>query len=192
MVSEQEQMAVVALRSGYVFLIALTLAYLEVQIEGSNGWASALPTWRSLDHRWTWLAGGRPITGYHVALNLLLLLFLHWPFAFTRWTGRAEFTVLQTFAILAVIWDYLWFIVNPAYGPARFFARDVWWYRRWTASVPSEYWLGLLVSALLGWASCRQGKGGGGVAGALRVGVELGVPIVLAIVATAIRWACSR
>lgn len=192
MASEHEGLVGVAMRSGYVFMLALTLAYLEVQIEGSNGWASALPTWRTQDPRWTWLAGGRPITGYHVALNLLLLMFFHWPFVLKRWTLRAEFIVLQAFVLLAVVWDYLWFVLNPAYGPARFFARDVWWYKSWAGWVPVEYWLGLLIAALFGCARWRHERDGGVLGVVVRIGIEVGVPVGLAAIATIVRGAWSR
>jgi hypothetical protein len=50
-----------------VLPLALLLANVEVQIEGSAGWAANLPTWRIEDG---WLLdlfwGGRPMTGYHV------------------------------------------------------------------------------------------------------------------------------
>jgi len=30
----------------YIFVMATVLALLEIQIEGANGWARNLPTWR--------------------------------------------------------------------------------------------------------------------------------------------------
>jgi len=33
-------------QSIYLFVVALVLAFLEVQIEGKHGWASKLPTWK--------------------------------------------------------------------------------------------------------------------------------------------------
>jgi hypothetical protein len=73
----------------YLTLIAATLAYLEVQIEVPHGWAANLPTWRVRDLRLTWLFGGRPMTGYHVGLNLLLqLLFLQSLYLFHHLLSR--------------------------------------------------------------------------------------------------------
>ena len=136
-------------RSAHIFAVALALAYLEVQIEGPNGWASALPTWRTTDPAVTWIFGGRPVTGYHLALNCLLLLLLHWPFQFTRWTLIAEARVLHAFAVLAVIWDFLWFVINPSFGLERYGAETVWWFRHWFLGVPVDYWLGLGAAVLL-------------------------------------------
>lgn len=136
-------------RAAYLLVIALTLAYLEVQIEGPNGWASALPTWRSTDPSLTWLVGGRPLTGYHVALVSLLLLLLHWPALFKAWNIVDEARVLHAFVVLAVIWDFLWFVLNPNYGMSRYGPDHVWWYKRWLLGLPLEYYLGAVMSVLL-------------------------------------------
>ncbi len=139
-----------AVRGGYVFLLCLALAYLEVQIEGPNGWASALPTWRSIDPRLTWISGGRPFTGYHLALNAFLLLALHWPILFvSRWTLIDECRVLQSFAVMAVVWDFLWFVLNPSFGLGHYDAAHVWWFRHWALGVPVDYWVGGAAAVLL-------------------------------------------
>jgi hypothetical protein len=135
-------MARCAMRACYVFAMCVALAYLEVQIEGPNGWASALPTWRSTNPAVTWVFGGRPVTGYHVGLNVFLLLALHWPLLFKRWTLVDECRVLQSFAVMAFVWDFLWFVLNPSFGLRRYDAAHVWWFRRWVLGVPSDYWIG--------------------------------------------------
>ena len=68
----------------YLFIAAFVLAYLEVQIEGQNGWAGQLPTWRP---KGKWYArfyerfmGGKELTGYHIGVFGFVLLFLHYPF----------------------------------------------------------------------------------------------------------------
>jgi hypothetical protein len=127
----------------YLTLIAVALAYLEVQIEGPHGWAASLPTWRVTDPRLTWLFGGRPVTGYHVGLNLLLLLLFHWPALFTRWGLLQEVRVLSAFALLAVVWDFLWFVLNPHFGLARYGPDTVWWFTRWRLGLPVDYFVGL-------------------------------------------------
>ena len=47
-----------------IVVLAYVFAKVEVHIEGTNGWASKLPTWRIERH---WLLdlffGGRPMTG---------------------------------------------------------------------------------------------------------------------------------
>jgi hypothetical protein len=133
----------------YLTLIAATLAYLEVQIEGPHGWAATLPTWRVTDPRLTWIFGGRPVTGYHVGLNLLLLLLFHWPALFTRWGLVQEVRVLSAFTLLAVVWDFLWFVLNPHFGLARYGPDTVWWFTRWWLGVPVDYFVGLTNSVVI-------------------------------------------
>jgi hypothetical protein len=149
-------------RGCYVFAMCLTLAYLEVQIEGPNGWASALPTWRSTDPRLTWVFGGRPLTGYHLALNAFLLLTLHWPILFKRWSLVDECRVLQSFAVMAFVWDFLWFVLNPNFGLGRYDAAHVWWFRYWVFGLPVDYGVGAAAAVLLRLAPaflCREAYG---------------------------------
>lgn len=141
------------LTSSYLFLIALVLAELEVQIEGPDGWASKLPTWR-IDHpRLLAFTNGKPVTGYHLCMNALLLLLVHLQAVRTPWSWRAEGELLSLYLLLTVFWDFLWFVINPQWGLARFRAGEVWWCRRWLLGLPIDYWVGLVASLGLGLAS---------------------------------------
>lgn len=128
---------------GYFFVIALALAHLEIQIEGAHGWAEKLPTWRWDGPRVRrWL--GKPVTGYHVCLVTCILLFLHVPQLYGG-SWERESDLLTLFFFLAVTWDFLWFVLNPHYGVARFRKGEIWWYPGWALGVPLTY---LLVIAL--------------------------------------------
>jgi len=133
----------------YLAAIAIVLAYFEVQIEGPNGWASALPTWRNESPNLTWIFGGRPITGYHVALNILLLLFFHWPFVFTKWSFSNETKVIAAFTLLAVVWDFLWFVINPNFGLKKYNSDNVWWFKNWCCGVPIDYFFGIIMTLII-------------------------------------------
>lgn len=133
----------------YIVLIAICLAYFEVQIEGPNGWASALPTWRIDSPSVTWIFGGRPVTGYHVALNILLLLFFHWPFVFKKWNLSDEIKIFSSFTILAVIWDFLWFVINPNFGLEKYNRSNIWWFKNWFLGFPVDYYFGLLMTFVI-------------------------------------------
>lgn len=138
----------------YLFAICLTLALLEVQIEGAHGWAARLPTWR-WDAPWLLRLTGRPITGYHLYLNLLLLLLLHVPFwgraphSQQSWSWAAEATVCSTYSLMTVVWDFLWFVVNPHFRLRRFRPEHVWWFRAWFLGVPRIYFEGLALSLVV-------------------------------------------
>ena len=59
----------------------------------------------------------------------LPLVILHLPFGYgADWSWAAEVMVVATYMAFAIGWDYLWFILNPAYGLRRFRRGGVWWY----------------------------------------------------------------
>ena len=140
----------------FLFMIATLLALLEVQIEGENGWARALPTWRAEGAVVKAITGGRPITGYHVYLWFLLLAFLHTPLLFVRFTRELETRLLSWFLLLTVSWDFLWFIWNPSFGLSRFHPDSIWWYSRWALGFPVDYYVGLGLSLLVYLAGARS------------------------------------
>lgn len=130
----------------YFFAIAWVLAQLEIQIEGPHGWAEKLPTWRWDSPsvlRWA----GKPITGYHVYLLAFILLFMHFPLVSQGWSVEREGVTMSLFFLLAVFWDFLWFVCNPHFGLARFNAAKVWWFKKWFLGLPASYFTGLLLSA---------------------------------------------
>ena len=129
----------------YFFAIALVLAQLEIQIEGAHGWAEKLPTWRWQSPavlRWA----GRPVTGYHVFLLLFILLFIHLPMMYVGFSVEREVELISLFGLLAVFWDFLWFVCNPHFGLSRFRPGQVWWFTSWTLGLPVCYFTGLGLS----------------------------------------------
>lgn len=130
----------------YVFCICVLLAEVEIQIEGPAGWAANLPTWRTTNPSITWIFGGKPVTGYHVFMNLLLIAFYHFPLLFCRPTLRREAQILWTWAIVAVVWDFLWFALNPSYGMSHYSAKHIWWFKTWALGVPVDYFIGIGMS----------------------------------------------
>jgi hypothetical protein len=149
----------------FVLALAATFAKVEIEIEGPDGWAAKLPTWRAPD---SWvshaLLDGKPLTGYHAWVLLFVLLVFHLPFAFgARWSARAE---ARTLALMILFWtaeDFLWFVLNPHYGLAGFNPAKAWWHRpAWWGFLPRGYVIGLAAAiALYLWGS----KGSGPAAG---------------------------
>ena len=137
-----------------LFLFCFVLAALEVQIEGEAGWASKLPTWRPSHTVWyarfyKKMLPGDDLTGYHLLVFALVLLFLHYPyFAGKAWNLSSELTTISLFFLVAVVWDFLWFVLNPYYGLQRFKKAHAWWHKKWFLIMPTDYYIGFIVSAL--------------------------------------------
>src|SRR5450830_1433060 len=69
-----------ALLLGFVLLLAFFFAKVEIQIEGAEGWAVNLPTWRIEQHLLlTLFWGGRAMTGYHAWMFTFIALIFHLP-----------------------------------------------------------------------------------------------------------------
>lgn len=142
-------------------LLAFFFAQIEIHIEGEAGWAANLPTWR-IEHHWLldifW--GGRPMTGYHAWVFPFIAIFFHFPLLFMgQWRWQLQARCLACIALFWLAEDFLWFVLNPAYGLARFEPINISWHKRWLWGAPVEYWVfAPLVIALL-WLSCRPGSG---------------------------------
>jgi len=127
---------------GFVLMLSYFFAQVEIQIEGSAGWAANLPTWH-IRHHWLldifW--GGRPMTGYHAWVFPFMLLVFHLPQVIHhQWSWLLEMRVLGCVAVFWIIEDALWFICNPAYGLAKFDPQHVPWHIHWSGGAPTDYW----------------------------------------------------
>ena len=90
----------------YLLISALVFARLEIEIEGPHGWAEKLPTWR-INNRWTRLFyGSRPLTGYHLWMQIFVLLqMVHVPLVLrtANWSWGMEIAGGQ---LLRFLLDY--------------------------------------------------------------------------------------
>jgi len=139
----------------YVFILALILAILEVQIEGANGWAKNLPTWRANPDKWyakiyMEIMEGKEMTGYHLSLFSMILLLFHFPFVSgIQWTMANEISTIIIFLFFIVVEDYLWFVVNPHFTVKNFKGDHLFWHKKWFLKIPRDYWTAFLLSLVL-------------------------------------------
>ncbi|MEW6741278.1 MAG: hypothetical protein AB1486_00850 [Planctomycetota bacterium] len=144
----------------FVLLLSFVFALLEVQIEGDQGWASGLPTWRiegTLLNRV--LFDGRPFTGYHVYVLLFIALVFHLPFVLgLAWTVKAEARGIGLMMLFWIMEDFLWFMVNPAFGLSGFNPEQAWWHRdTWLGFAPRGYFAGIVIAVpLYFWGSTSR------------------------------------
>lgn len=136
----------------FVFLIIISYiaARLEINIEGKDGWALNLPTWK-IKNRWTkWLYGELPLTGYHVWFMAFVFIFLQFPF-FTgiKWSLSLELKYMALFSFFWMIEDFFWFVLNPSYGIKKFSKKHIPWHYHWRVKVPTAYFKFFIVGTLL-------------------------------------------
>lgn len=138
-----------------VLVLAYFFARVEVEIEGEAGWAANLPTWRIESHPLLDLFwGGRAMTGYHMWMFSFIGLCFHFPLFFMgQWSPQLEARALASIMLFWIAEDFLWLIVNPAFGWRRFKQEHVNWHKRWAFGAPIDYWIfGLVAIVLLYYA----------------------------------------
>lgn len=136
----------------YIFILATVLAILEIQIEGQYGWAKNLPAWRPDKNKlyvklFSKAFGEKELTGYHVTLISLLVLFFHFPFVLgypLTWHNFVQ--IFSLFLLFTALWDFLWFVLNPHYPIRTFKKENVEWHKNWFLGLPLDYYAALIVS----------------------------------------------
>jgi len=142
-------------RSGFLFIYALLFALVEIEIEGKDGWAVNLPTWfrrrGAIAGLYGKLLSGKPLTGYHAVMFFIPFFSFHLGWAFGlpfSWSG--ELRLFTSYLVWNVTWDFLWFLLNPYFGWARFRKGGVWWHNQvWVARLPIDYVYAIGISTLL-------------------------------------------
>lgn len=121
----------------FLFLISICLALLEIQIEGVNGWASNLPTWK-------YNIGGFVMTGYHLYLWLFLILVVHTSFIFIKWSWEKQCYIITFLLLVLLLEDAFWFLFNR-----KFKLKDYWRYPKYKC-VPYFYFIIALLTIFFG------------------------------------------
>lgn len=136
---------------GGVLAAAICFALIEIQVEGPNGWAANLPTWR-LRNRWlNRLFPGRPLTGYHFWILVFIAVVAHLPYAFgLPWTPSGQLRSLAFILFFWVFEDFFWFALNPHYGLRKFRPQFIAWHQHaWWWIAPRDYWIAIALAVLV-------------------------------------------
>jgi len=142
---------------GFVALIAVIMALFEIQVEGTNGWAAQLPTWRIDIHfpilgMW-WKSNEKPLTGYHLYLWLFSFILPHISFLYVKWNWKRELHIISFYIFFSTFEGLLWFLLNPAWGWKKFRYGIPWYKEQWILGLPGEYWLRFALGFMLYFAS---------------------------------------
>jgi hypothetical protein len=145
------------IKSLFYFLLAFFLALVEIELEGKFGWAEKAQTWYRTTGIWKLLQGGKPMTGYHLFMNIFLFLIFHFAFFIgLPWTLSKELILLALFCVFVPLWDFLWFVLNPNYGIKNYKESKIWWFStsKWMFGMfPAEYLIRFIVSAAIAYAA---------------------------------------
>ncbi|MFH1173145.1 MAG: hypothetical protein V1692_01285 [bacterium] len=139
----------------YLFIMAVVLAVLEIQIEGAQGWAGNLPAWKPRPTNWLAkvyrkLMNGKELTGYHLMMFGFVFLVFHLPYVFGLALNLDNWLkTLSLFFIFLILWDFLWFVLNPHYPLKKFKKEHIIWHKRWFWLMPIDYYFGLILSFLV-------------------------------------------
>jgi hypothetical protein len=137
----------------YVLIVSFMWAKMEIEIEGRDGWAANLPTWRIKKHILLDIfMGGRPLTGYHAWAFTFIFTSFHLPFFWAggwTWSWRAECHVEAATLIFWVVEDFLWFVLNPHFGWSKYHGKEIWWHKHWFMGLPVDYWVMSCMGLLL-------------------------------------------
>lgn len=141
--------------NAYLFVMAIALALLEIQVEGEHGWAKRLPTWRP--HRRHWLArtfrrvmSGKDLTGYHLAIFGFVLLMFHLPYVFgLPFVFEHWLKTISLYFLFITVWDFLWFVMNPHHPLSRFVGDSNPVHHRWLGPLPLDYYGSVALSLLV-------------------------------------------
>lgn len=133
----------------WMFILALFHALQETQIEGKEGWARHLPTFR-INVFLTKLLIGKDLSGYHLFMLIMWFIIFHGIFLFQTWTFKIELTIMGFFSLYWVIEDFLFFVVNPHYGIKSFRPNKIDWHKRWFCNcIPVSYAWGIILGISL-------------------------------------------
>jgi hypothetical protein len=92
------------------------------------------------------------MTGYHAWMFSFIGIIFHFPLCFMgEWSLRLEGRVLACVMLFWVAEDFLWFVVNPAFGLRRFRREHVGWHKHWACGAPADYWIFGAIGLALFW-----------------------------------------
>ena len=131
-------------------ILSTVFALLEIQIEGKNGWAGQLPTWKLYKPWFKYIPGGnKPLTGYHTFLWMLMFLYPHVTFLLTPWDIEKEIILISFVLLVLRLEDFLWVVLNPSYGIKKFKKEFLPWHSQWLGPAPVQYYTSIITWLLL-------------------------------------------
>lgn len=128
----------------FIVLVSVIFALLEIQIEGENGWAGNLPTWK-IKNPFKKIINWPYLSGYHFYVGLLFISLLQLPFFIgVPFNLKTEVLVIEVYLLIILLEDFLWFVLNPKWGIKKFFTKEIPWHSNKVLFLPRNYWVGFI------------------------------------------------
>lgn len=138
----------------FTLILAFFTALEEIQIEGKDGWAAHLPTFR-INVFFRKLLGGKSLTGYHIFLLLNHIIIFHGLFINELGTWKTEYKIFGLISFFFVLEDAIWFFMNKHYTIKKFLKKEIEWHKRWVFGLPLTYWWGMILGTFLLWMGLK-------------------------------------
>jgi hypothetical protein len=93
-------------------------------------------------------------------MQIFVLLMVHVPLVLdtAAWTWGMELRVASFYILFFIAEDFLWFVLNPAFGIRRFRKEHVWWHApTWWWVMPRDYWVFGMLAGFAYGISLRLG-----------------------------------
>ena len=135
----------------YLFTIiaAVFWAFYEIQIEGKNGWAKELPTWK-IKNPFMKMVDWPYVDGYHLWLFILSLFIFHFPYFLSHPLNIFnELTILINYILFVTLEDFFWFVFNPSWGIKKFLTKTIPWQKKKILGFPKNYFVAVLIITIL-------------------------------------------
>ena len=154
-----------------IYIPAILVAGQEIEVEGPFGWGSCLPTYRYPTKHWfsrlfrlicgpdKWATG---FNAFSATIWLLIYLAAPWYHLYQSllsasfdWVGLAceGGIAIASWIAFMLTEDFLWFVLNPYYGPGRFDAKHIPWLLYFQGSVPTYYLSGTAIALAIASAA---------------------------------------
>ena len=108
----------------------------------------------------------RSVTEFYAVVSVINMLAWVFPFMFLvfhlphavsgSFSRRVEARCLGSLMLFWIIEDFLWFVLNPCFGLAKFAPQFIPWHKKWLLGLPTDYLLFSTIGILLITVSFRR------------------------------------
>lgn len=132
----------------FIILISLIYAFIEIEIEGKNGWMKNLPTPNIVKF------GDKNMTLYHLYMLLFVIIIIIYQNQ-TELTINSLLYSASNVLLFLFLEDTLWFIYNPYFTIKKYNKKDIWWHSKqpWILGLPMHNYTISIICILISYVT---------------------------------------